>query len=149
MRFWDSSAIVPLAVEEDQSDEVRALLDEDNDLAVWWATSLECRSAIARCAREGALTREARRRALSLLDRIFDAAVEVAPSPLLRARAARLIDRHPLRSAHALQLAATEVLFEGLAGRGDVMGGELVCLDERLRRAAEQEGYPVVPAWGG
>ena len=47
MRFWDSSGIVPLLVEEASSASMRAHLRADGDLVVWWATPVECVSALA------------------------------------------------------------------------------------------------------
>ncbi len=53
MRFWDTSAFVPLIVEEPASLDLDVLLEEDEALVVWWATRVECASAISRRAREG------------------------------------------------------------------------------------------------
>ncbi|OGV64486.1 MAG: hypothetical protein A3K19_21395 [Lentisphaerae bacterium RIFOXYB12_FULL_65_16] len=49
MRFWDSSAIVPLLVHEPTSRRLLALLQEDPRMIAWGGASLECVSAIARC----------------------------------------------------------------------------------------------------
>ena len=56
MKFWDSSAIVPLLVEENCTPVIKALLLKDPDLIVWWATELECISPLARLERDGVLT---------------------------------------------------------------------------------------------
>ena len=69
MRFWDSSALLPLFVDEPHSDGVRALIREDPSMIAWWGSRVECGSAVHRLRREGALTtaesaqtaREARR----------------------------------------------------------------------------------------
>lgn len=141
MRFWDSSAIVPLIVREPRSTEMRALLDEDERMLVWWATGVECVSALRRLERAGTLgARDVGRsvEALRLLDSTWS---EVTPAAALRARAERLLAVHPLRAADALQLAAA------LAWRrGDPAGAVLVTLDDRLRDAAAREGFAVVPA---
>lgn len=55
MKFWDSSAIVPLCVREPWTDRVTELLADDPLPAVWWATPVEVESALARLWREGAL----------------------------------------------------------------------------------------------
>ncbi len=44
MRFWDSSALVPLLVDQQRSAELRGLPEED--IAVWWATEVECAAAL-------------------------------------------------------------------------------------------------------
>ena len=52
MRFWDSSAIIPLCVDEAPSVRVKRLAEEDSALIVWWGTPIECYSALARRRRE-------------------------------------------------------------------------------------------------
>lgn len=53
MRFWDANSIVPLAVNEERSEDMRRLLTEDVEQVVWWGTRTECVSALSRKAREG------------------------------------------------------------------------------------------------
>lgn len=48
MRFWDSSAVVPLLVAEDLSAPLQDLYAQDGSAVVWWATPVECVSAVAR-----------------------------------------------------------------------------------------------------
>lgn len=57
MRFWDSSALVALLVEEPDSVLRARQLTEDPVIAVRWATEVECESAIQRRLREGTLAR--------------------------------------------------------------------------------------------
>jgi len=65
----------------------------------------------------------------------------VAPTPRLRRTAGRALAAHPLRAADALQLAAA------LTWSAEQPGGEgFVCLDDRLRDAAQREGFAVLPA---
>ena len=56
MRFWDSSAIIPLCFKEKASEATKALLKADEDLVVWWTTRIECFSAISRRQRERTLS---------------------------------------------------------------------------------------------
>jgi hypothetical protein len=44
MRFWDSSAIVPLLIEEDSTSETTVEYVRDPEIVVWWATEVECAS---------------------------------------------------------------------------------------------------------
>ena len=53
MRFWDASALVPLVVDQPASARVKALLQEDRALVVWWGSVVECWAAFARLRREG------------------------------------------------------------------------------------------------
>ncbi|NIQ55186.1 MAG: PIN domain-containing protein, partial [Gammaproteobacteria bacterium] len=38
MRFWDTSAIVPLLLEQEATAEVAELLASDPEIVVWWGT---------------------------------------------------------------------------------------------------------------
>ena len=48
MKFWDSSAVIPLLVPETMSESIHTLFDDDPTIVAWWATEIECTSAIAR-----------------------------------------------------------------------------------------------------
>ena len=52
MRFWDSSAIVPLLVEQPSTAGLTIDFERDPDIVVWWATVAECASALSRLERE-------------------------------------------------------------------------------------------------
>ncbi len=144
MRFWDSSAIVPLLVSEPVSHAVLAAVEGDPDLIVWWATEVECVSALARLEREGALDRASMNQALGRLAELARAWHEIQPAGHVRQTAIRLLRVHRLRAADALQLAAALV-----AAEGDPASLEVLTLDERLAEAAEREGLrvlgPVLP----
>jgi len=138
MRFWDSSAIVPLLLQELTTSVARSALGADRGLVVWWGTPTECVSAIARAEREdgpGTTIQTAIRR-LSGLQGVW---VEVEPSSSLRDQAARLLRTHPLRAADSLQLAAAIT-----AAGGSPTGLPFVTLDDRLAIAADREGFPVI-----
>jgi uncharacterized protein with PIN domain len=49
--FWDSSAILPLLLEEPATSEMRRLAQTHGPPAVWWGTLVECSSALARRSR--------------------------------------------------------------------------------------------------
>ena len=55
MRFWDSSAILPLIVEERTSDYATRYYEANPELVVWWGAGVECASALARLECDGAL----------------------------------------------------------------------------------------------
>ncbi|HSN13487.1 MAG TPA: PIN domain-containing protein [Anaeromyxobacteraceae bacterium] len=139
MRFWDSSALVPLLAEEASTVAMRSRLDEDRELLVWWGTRVECASALARRLREGRLGRQEALRAEQRLQRLSKAWSEVAPTDPVRTAAERLLRVHPLRAADALQLAAAVVAAEHVPA-----SMELVTLDDRLAEAAELEGFRVL-----
>lgn len=139
MRFWDASAIVALCLDEDRSKQADQLLRDDTGVTAWWATPVECASAIARARREERLSPAAEQAALDTLDALASAWYEVQPGFLVRSHALRLLRVHPLRTADALQLAAA------LVWAGSPPGGAIVTLDERLGEAARLEGLDVLP----
>jgi uncharacterized protein len=138
LRFWDSSAIIPLTVAEASTEAMQAIAAKDPVMCVWWATEIECVSALARLEREGALTDIATTTALERLDLLAEAWNEVQPVVAVRGAARRLLRVHTLRAADALQLAAAVVLAEGLPSS---LG--IVTLDEQLAAAARREGFSV------
>ena len=139
MRFWDSSAIVPLLFRQPQTDIVRAVLEEDDGMVVWWSSQTECASAFARLRREQLLSIEAESQVLHLLRELSDAWHEMRPTEDVRALSLRLLRTHPLLAADGLQLAAA------LSWIGRPEGEVLVTYDERLATAARLEGFTVVP----
>lgn len=137
MRFWDSSAIVPLLVPQPSTPLIEGLLRTDAEILVWWSTPLECISALARLEREGSLANRDVSLAQARLRALAEAWHEVQPHERVRSRAGRLLRVHPLRAADALQLAAA---LEA-AGEAPL---ELVCLDRRLGEAASRENLIVI-----
>jgi predicted nucleic acid-binding protein len=139
MRFWDSSAVVPLLCQEQESAAMLELYSGDGVVLVWLLTGTEAISALCRRYREGALTRkqylESRRR-LSDLQSDWHEYVNVLRA---RERAERLLQTHSLSAADALQLAAAlAAVEEKPAGFG------FVTLDARLAVAAEKEGFTLL-----
>lgn len=139
MRFWDTSGVVPLLLEQESTAAVKRLLSEDAGMAVWWGTPIECASAAARLRREERLTVAEEGRVLELLGTLRASWLEVLPSEEVRDHAMRMLRVHALKAADALQLAAARV-WAGSAG-----GAELVTYDERLALAARLEGFEVLP----
>lgn len=140
MRFWDTSALVPLLLEEPRSASMRHLLEEDPVIASWWGTPVEIGSALARCEREDRLDGEGHRLAQARLEELGRRALEIQPVDSVRQRAHRLLRVHPLRAAEALQLAAALAWCEDHPG-----GAAFVTLDARLAEAARREGFRVEP----
>ena len=140
MRFWDTSALVPLLLEQETTAEVERFLAQDPDMAAWWGTPVECRSAAARLRREERLTVREEDQVLEILDALHQSWLEILPSEEVRNTAHRLLRVHALTATDALQLAAATVW----AGSSD--RAELVTFDERLALAARLEGFRVLPA---
>lgn len=136
MRFWDSSAIIPLLLKEPSSSRMNELFKLDAAMVAWWGTRVECQSAIVRRERAGELDAEDSGRAIDALRTLAQSWAEVAPTERVREVAQRLVRVHDLRAAHAFQLAAAVVAAEG---RNDLL--PLVTLDERLAETAAREAF--------
>lgn len=120
---------------------VESVLSQDPLMLVWWATEVECASAIARLEREGDLTEKATLDTLRRLDALAQGWHEIQPVQSIRVTARRLLRVHRLRAADALQLAAAVIAAEGNPASLDI-----VTHDDRLADAARREGFSVVGA---
>lgn len=140
MKFWDASALIPLCLQERESPSLKKLVQADQSIVAWWASPIECLSALARLRREEALSLEEEGQAQAVLRALMAGWTEVEPSEAVRDQAARVLRLHPLRAADSLQLAAAMVWCQG-----DPSHREFVCLDQRLRDAGRREGFIVLP----
>jgi predicted nucleic acid-binding protein len=139
VKFWDTSAILPVLVAEPATVAVAHELGLDRLVIVWWGTRLECLSAIARRERDGALAHDAVGVAIGRLDDLATAWTEVEPTDRIRTTASRLLRTHALRASDSLQLAAAITAADGAPA-----ALPFVTLDARLALAAEREGFPVI-----
>ncbi|MFQ5928392.1 MAG: type II toxin-antitoxin system VapC family toxin [Acidobacteriota bacterium] len=140
MRFWDSSAIVPLVCQESASRETIKLYKQDTRIVVWTLTPTEVLSALCRKLREGSLSRQEFKLSRDELQLLSDDWMEVHAVELVRDRAHRLLELHPIRAADALQLASALVATEDRP-----RGFEFVSYDAVLASAAEKEGFTIRP----
>jgi predicted nucleic acid-binding protein len=138
VKFWESSALVPLLVEEEVTVPLRDLYFSEPGTITWWGTPVECASAVSRLEREGRLSPRAATERLERLDALIRQWYRIEPADAVLEIARRLLRVHPLRAADSLQLAAAVLASEG---RPSTL--EFVCLDGRLATAAEREGFPV------
>jgi len=139
VNFWDSSAILPLLVREGTTPVLQALYSSEPEIVAWWGTPVECVSALGRLERDGQLDAPAVSAAIRQLGLLAEQWHEVLPVEPVRQTATRLLRVHDLRAADSLQLAAALVASEQRPG-----AIPFVCLDQRLRTAAEREGFLVV-----
>jgi len=143
MRFWDSSALVPLLIEEPSSESMRALLHNDRKVIASFITAVEVSSAVWRRLHHGELdaaehaAAEEQFAALSThwweedeLRRIINLALD-------------LLRRYPLRAGDAIQLASAVDFVN--ARRKKLSFLPFVTLDTDLASAARTEGFPVLP----
>jgi hypothetical protein len=138
MNFWDSSALLPLLVEESNR-AMLAFYRQFPEIVAAWSTPVECASALARLEREGRLEPKSVTQIMRQLQGLQDAWHEVQPIEPIRQLACRLLRVHPLRAADSLQLASALV-----AAGSHTSDWSFVCLDARLSEAAEREGFKVL-----
>ena len=139
MIFWDTSAVIPLIIDEPKTGALRAVWERDSGMVVWWGTSVECSSALARVGRDGIVSDRDVDAALDLLHTLASSWTEVLPTDGVREHAGRILLRHPLRAADALQIGAAMVWAD------DRPRSHPFCtLDARLAEAARLEGFKVL-----
>jgi len=139
VNFWDTSAVVPLLVREADTGAREAQLKELSGVITWWATRLECVSALCRREREGLLSVAALKAAFLRLESLDAQWMVVSPSEVILPRAERLLRVHSLRAADAMQLAAAL-----LATREETQGSCFFTADKKLAVAATKEGFTVL-----
>lgn len=140
MRFWDSSAIIPLLVLEQETEQCIRAYQSDQEVMVWTMSKAEVFSALCRRSREGALKEIDFDSAKKRMNDFFDKAFEVISVQKVKDRALRLLQVHPLRAADAMQLASVLVATQEHTSRVPIMS-----FDGRLTLAAKREGFTVNP----
>jgi predicted nucleic acid-binding protein len=136
--FWDSSALVPLCIQESTSRQVRSHLRKFAPV-VWWASPVEVHSAVARLHRNGTVNDMEKRGALARLALLRRGWSEILPDDSLRELASKLLDIYKLRAADSLQLAAALTWCRQQPSRR-----RFISADERLCGAAEVAGFVVI-----
>ena len=140
MRFWDSSALVPLIVGQSASSMADQWLAEDGQIAVWTLTAVELASAVMRLMREGAMTDAEANQAETRIDELLRSTHVVVDVEAVKSQSRRVLRLHPLRAADAMQLGAA---WEWATGRP--ASRVFHSLDRRLALAARREGFRVIP----
>lgn len=139
MKFWDSSAVVPLLCHEQASASMLRLYSLDADMLVWGFTRIEVLSALCKHAREGSLSGKRFQGAKSKLQALEADWTENIDFERVRERAERLLSIHALSAVDALQLGAALISVEE-----KTRGFGFVTLDDRLATAADREGFSVI-----
>lgn len=132
--------MIPLIFEEPTSTTLNELLIEDGDVVVWWGTWIECSVTVSRLRRENKLAEAGEEEVRLSLAELSADWQEIELAEDLRLLAILVSKAHPLKAADCLQLAAALRWCEG-----NTESTSFVCLDNRLRQAAEGEGFDVTP----
>jgi hypothetical protein len=141
VRFWDTSALLPLFIDEPSTDACRKLLTSDPSVVVWEATQIELLSVIGRLRREASGLDDLCAGVRLEMIRVWPAWTRVADWTRVTTRAQRIVNLHPLKAADALQLAAALSACEDLPHTLP-----FVTRDRALAAAAGLEGFPVIVA---
>jgi uncharacterized protein len=133
--YFDTSALVPLLVEEDGSTRASLMWDEADRIAGVRLVYAEAHAALASARRSGRIEARGLRHAVGELMRLYDQIDVVEASDVLVRRAGVLAEEYALRGYDAVHLAGAETI----AGEDSV----LVAGDGLLCRAAESLGIAV------
>jgi predicted nucleic acid-binding protein len=129
----DSSALVKVFIDEDQSDVVRMRLGAADVVATSALTYVEVRATFARLHRERRLTSSLLRTTTRQFDQQWPALFVLTPTDDLLTAAATLAETHGLRALDSIHLASFQQL---LARTDDDL--EIATFDQRLAEAARQ-----------
>lgn len=119
--YFDTSALVPILIEEPSSQACRRLWDDADDVVAARLAYVEASAALAASRRLGRLTPRQQRSALRGLDGLWAQMNIVEVDQPLVARAAQLTDNLSLRGYDAVHAAAAESVAGDavVAGAGD------------------------------
>jgi uncharacterized protein len=138
MSFWDSSALVPLCTNEPRSVLAGRLWKIFPQKFVWWETSVEICSALARINRENKITTQQRLNAekrLVILESIW---VEIQPTSKIKELARTFPHPHNMKAADSLQLASALIWCNEKPKGKDFVSG-----DEHLIKVAQTIGFTI------
>lgn len=136
--FWDSSALVPLCIEQSATEAAKEL-SMAYSTVVWWAAPVEITSSFARLWRMKQIDEAGLTTAFRCLEEFRTDWYEIEPSSPLREIAEELPSRYGLRAADALQLAAALTWTMHRP-----QGRPLLSGDQRLLDAARQLGFKTI-----
>lgn len=121
MAYFDTSALVPLLVDEPSSSACRNLWDDADDVVSARLAYVETAAALAQARRLGRLTARQHRMALRALDGLWSQMQIAEVDQLLVERAAQLADQCALRGYDAIHCAAAVLVNDPtlVAASGD------------------------------
>lgn len=136
MSFWDSSALVPLCTNETRSISAGRLWKTFPQKFVWWGTSVEICSALARIERENKITVQQRLNAEKRLEILEKVWIEIQPNSRIKELARTFPAQYKMKAADSLQLAAALVWCKEKPKGKDFVSG-----DEHLIKVAQTVGF--------
>lgn len=140
MIFWDTSALLPAFVLEPTSQVIQKLYVEWPTKTIWTLTPVEVIAALARLEREQKITPQAKQEIRNHFEFVLPTFDLIGDIEIVKNRAYKIVNIHPLKSSDALQLAAALV-----ACLDNPWGHHFLTLDKELSQAALKEGFRVLP----
>lgn len=137
--YLDTSALIKLYVDEDGSAKVGAWVEATEAVATHEIAFVECRSALARKHREGALAEKAYLSIWATLSGEWGHYIRIAFPASLIQQAAEFTETFALRAYDSVHLAAASYVARQLGV--EVRFG---CFDRALNRAARMTGLEVL-----
>lgn len=136
--FWDASAIVALLAKQESTPKASELGRRFGNVVVWWGTTVEVRSAIAKRVRQKLMTKGDAEQSLRRFRALRTRWAEVEPLERIRSDAEEYPDRFGLRAGDALQLAAALAWCSNRP-----KNRPFVSFDNDLADAAQEVGFEV------
>jgi predicted nucleic acid-binding protein len=133
--FWDSSALIPLCVQQLQTQRSEALYI-NYGVTVWWSTQVEIISGLTRLLRMREIDAAEFVEGKQVAQAMAMIWTAIKPSANVEREARALLEQYPLRAADALQLAAALEWCEGKP-----KGRVFLTFDQRLGEVAAQAGF--------
>lgn len=138
MSFWDSSALVPLCTSEPRSISAGRLWKTFSARVVWWETSVEICSALARIERENTISLSQRLNAEKRLVILEKTWIEIQPNSRIKELARTFPAKYKMKAADSLQLAAALIWCKEQPKSKNFVSG-----DAKLVKVAETVGFTV------
>lgn len=134
--FWDTSAALPLCCSQIFTIQSKKWLRKYPKIVIWWGTSVEINSGLARLKRNSDLTEKEVVKALRLWEKLRKTSRLVAPVERVIELANDLPENYGLRALDSFQLAAALVWCQEKPRYRP-----FITADERLAKAAEKAGF--------
>lgn len=134
--YVDTSALVPLLIDEATSESAGRLWDRARRRASVLIVYTEARAALAQAARTGRIDRDALTRGVDLLERLYGRLHVLGVDRALARRAGVLAEEHALRGYDALHLAGAERIADDQL--------VLISADQQLCSAATRLGLTAI-----
>lgn len=138
--FFDTSAIVPLLIQQPFSTKAKQLFRKYQKPVLAWTTPIEVQSALSRLLREGNLNTKGYQLAMERFTHIEANKIEVLPTTKLRELAMEVLRQYDLRAADAIQLASALLWCNEKPN-----SKPFITFDDRLADATSKAGFAV---WG-